>query len=844
MNHKSSTKEVFQDKRAFYENEISKIEEKYEKQWLPNLKIRKEKLEKWKNLLDTLSWLIDKRSKKADEIRSLINTWKDISSEIDNINDVNNKIKDTQGSLLLLEPSKWISTNITNILWENISSDIISKVLNTFNKELNKVNTEIEKKEEEKALLNQKYKQYISYIDKYLSNSKYDNSKYTTQILKSDLVYQYAKKKWMENILERIKERKLTYKEYENLLIEINPTYAYIVHMVDISQSETEKQKYYWILINFEKWTISEKDKIDIENKCNERLDYRNNWKQIFSSTEEEKDFTEEEKDFTEEEVSSTNEEEKKLEEFIKEIPHKIERNSKFTPEQKQKKVLNILWETEWENNLRLLAKALMKQWWKLVVDKHIKFSFLRKEQNNKKTELETWWYFTNKDDYENFKWKNDHNSKEALDLINSNHIDFIISHLEYFKNLNEEVLNKLSENINNHNKLLKNYNSFWIDINKFLMILLDNQLDWNKIKTLLPKRNDLNWDLACKLVYYDLEYLEELIEDWWFLKLNSKTASVIMKTSKDWKIFVMSHPYYFENLNLKKDDIENQIQNLIKNLEYKTAIDILKNNQWIDHQKFAVILAEKDITNKDGETGCEAIAYHINEIKWLNHNEIAKILINLQWSEFLCDYLENFKWLDKDIAETFIKQGLWEYVAKNIRSFKWKYHQFIANKIIESKKWKCAEEDDPWNWITKNINNFEWISHLEIAKKLIKVNQWTYITPEKFHWLDYEIFEYLLGKSSGNMRWRIAKNIKNFESRYHKTIANKLIEIGKWKFVAQFIRNFKWLDTKDKIKIANAVLDSEDHKYIEKYLDNFEFNKEIEDKIIEKMDITASSEK
>jgi hypothetical protein len=41
-----------------------------------------------------------------------------------------------------------------------------------------------------------------------------------------------------------------------------------------------------------------------------------------------------------------------------------------------------------------------------------------------------------------------------------------------------------------------------------------------------------------------------------------------------------MSHPYYFENLELKKNEIEELIQDLIKNLRYKTIIDILKNNQ------------------------------------------------------------------------------------------------------------------------------------------------------------------------------------------------------------------------------------------------------------------------
>lgn len=822
MEWKKNLRENFQDKKIFYENEISKVEKIYEGkiQWLSDLRIKKEKLERWKNLLDTLSCLVNKRFLKANEIHELINTWKDISPEVDNIKNINNEIKNIQNSLLFLKDfSEWIA----DILWENIPSDIISKNLNIINKELSKLNIEIDKKErleKEKNLLNQKYRQYISYINKYLDRSKNINSDYTDKLIEWDLVYQYAEKKWIIDILEKMKSRKLTYEEYENILIEINPIYAYITHIINISESNTEKEKYYRLLASIEKWTISEKDKSNLENKSNERLYHKNNWETTLSSTEKKEDLSNKE---------WINKEWNELEILIKKIPNKTDWNSNLTPKEKQEKISQILLETEGEDNLRLLAEALIKQGWKPIVDKHNKFSFLREELHNKKIELETWWSFTNENDYENFKLKNDHNSEEALHIIDSGNTSFIISHLKYFKNLNEEVLNKLAPDIKNHHQLLQNYNSFWIEINKFLSILLDNELNWDKIKTFLSKRNDLNWDLACKLAKFDLKYLKELIENWWFLKLDSKTASIIMETGENWKTFVMSQPYYFENLNLAKKTIEEQIEKLIKKSEYEAVIDILKNNQWIDHQKFAVMLAKNDRMNKYRETWFETIACHINKIEWLEHNEIANILVKkwMPWIMCLCNNLGNFKWLNEEIAEVFIKKGLWEQVINNIKSFEWEYHNNIIHKLIKKKLWK---------YITWNINNFKWINQLEIAKKLIETGQWLYVTPAKFHWLDYEVFEYLLENCTGNMRWNMAKNIRGFEWEYHKDIANKFIEIGKWKFVVQYLKRFKWLDNTYKINLANIVLDSGDYEYVEKYIENFEFNEETEKKILDRL--------
>ena len=279
----------------------------------------------------------------------------------------------------------------------------------------------------------------------------------------------------------------------------------------------------------------------------------------------------------------------------------------------------------------------------------------------------------------------------------------------------------------------------------------------------------------------------------------------------------------------MAKKAIEEQIEKLIKQSEYEAVIDILKNNQWIDHQKFAVMLAKNDRMNKYRETWFETIACHINKIEWLEHNEIANILVKkwMPWIMCLCNNLGNFKWLNEEIAEVFIKKGLWEQVINNIKSFEWEYHNNIIHKLIKKKLWK---------YITWNINNFKWINQLEIAKKLIETGQWLYVTPAKFHWLDYEVFEYLLENCTGNMRWNMAKNIRGFEWEYHKDIANKFIEIGKWKFVVQYLKRFKWLDNTYKINLANIVLDSEDYEYVEKYIKNFEFDEETEKKILDNL--------
>ena len=54
----------FKEKRKNYEEKLLKLS-KESGAGLTELNIKKEKLEKWKEILDTISWLFDKRTEKS-----------------------------------------------------------------------------------------------------------------------------------------------------------------------------------------------------------------------------------------------------------------------------------------------------------------------------------------------------------------------------------------------------------------------------------------------------------------------------------------------------------------------------------------------------------------------------------------------------------------------------------------------------------------------------------------------------------------------------------------------------------------------------------------------------------
>ena len=70
-----NTEESFKEKKKLYEEKLLNLGNE---SWLRNteLKVKKEKLEKWRDILNTLTWLIKERNEKANNITRLITSWK------------------------------------------------------------------------------------------------------------------------------------------------------------------------------------------------------------------------------------------------------------------------------------------------------------------------------------------------------------------------------------------------------------------------------------------------------------------------------------------------------------------------------------------------------------------------------------------------------------------------------------------------------------------------------------------------------------------------------------------------------------------------------------------------
>jgi hypothetical protein len=156
------------------------------------------------------------------------------------------------------------------------------------------------------------------------------------------------------------------------------------------------------------------------------------------------------------------------------------------------------------------------------------------------------------------------------------------------------------------------------------------------------------------------------------------------------------------------------------------------------------------------------------------------------QW-KYVVENLDKFKWLDKEIAIKLIEEWEWEDVADCISIFKW-LDKETANKLIESGQW----------WVVaRHPDNFEWLDK-RIADKLIREWYWEYVAkyPENF-WLERvkknkEQAENLMELGE---RSYLASHIDEFDSSYHKYIAERFIEAWRLLTLLRHIRKFKWLD-------------------------------------------------
>ena len=144
-----------------------------------------------------------------------------------------------------------------------------------------------------------------------------------------------------------------------------------------------------------------------------------------------------------------------------------------------------------------------------------------------------------------------------------------------------------------------------------------------------------------------------------------------------------------------------------------------------------------------------------IDPLPW--NKEKALRLINDGYVDLVAKNLNNYEWLDDEVAERLVEHGYWWVVVQLKQLFKWlKLDKKKADKMVENWEWslvvsyieefewvkldkRIAEriiKDWDWDFVGMYINRFEWLDR-EIADKLIKAGHRYYVDkyPEKF-WL------------------------------------------------------------------------------------------------------------
>ena len=704
-----------QQRKSFYENEIVRIDQESAKKngAVLEMKDKQEKLKKSKELLSQLFWLIWERSEKAKEIYSFINMWKNADSLMGEVKIINNNIKWIQQSLKSIQDiSESMAICLLDILRKDVTSTEIEKVTEKIDKELcriSKLLADTLSANEENKALKMRYLWYILYVDNFLNEMKLMDSMGFENIMEADLVYNYAKAKWLNDVVERMKLRKLLYEEYEGILIKINVVYAYLVHMINISNSESECGVYYDLLDGIENWKITKNEREILQEKANQWLFYKGeNVESVFDS------FV------------------KKSKETGEWLKYKIpDARDKKTSEmiEYMKQFVGTLEEKDINSNL---VSELNRKWRGDIAKRNEKFANFRKEIEVDKVRKETFWVFGSYDDYENFKVSYNHSTEEALHLLKQGRADFLVHHLRYFKELSNDVLDKLLDWNGKLwlQKIVENYRSFWVNLDVFVLEVLDRWFNPNLLFVVI--NNEIFWsEVAIKIINLgsDNENLKELFKNsvkkrrfWW---MNSDVALLIMnQRGEEWTKFVATHLGYFENLNF-------EVWDRLSRSDY----------YWLCSKYRAFF--SPDIENR---SDTQSVIKSIDEGFWW------KVINNI----------DKYVWLDyKVVIDKLFEKGLWWFLGKKIDKFSMQFHMYVADKLVDMGEW--------WN-LCKNIVKFKWLSDENIqtlAFSLIEKEQW----------------------------WALAARLKWFKWLNHKIIADQLIACWQWKYVAKYWNNFEWLD-------------------------------------------------
>ena len=144
---------------------------------------------------------------------------------------------------------------------------------------------------------------------------------------------------------------------------------------------------------------------------------------------------------------------------------------------------------------------------------------------------------------------------------------------------------------------------------------------------------------------------------------------------------------------------------------------------EWLNHKE----IAEKLINGPFWQW----VAENIDKFEWLNHKEVVEKLIERWYVDTVADNIDKFEWLNREeVVMKLIDEWCLYHVIKNMKKFDSSYHKKIAKKLIEK---------GHAFYVGENIDNFKWLDEEIAKKFIeVWYWKYVIRYPEKF-WLKKE---------------------------------------------------------------------------------------------------------
>ncbi len=174
----------------------------------------------------------------------------------------------------------------------------------------------------------------------------------------------------------------------------------------------------------------------------------------------------------------------------------------------------------------------------------------------------------------------------------------------------------------------------------------------------------------------------------------------------------------------------------------------------------------------------------------WYLNIDTAKFLIEKGMSWVVLDNLKKFEKLDRWIAEIVIQKRWYNHLVEYLQVFEWDIdYNNIALELMKQKKWESLSHNlSKFRWLTREIAE-TWIKDGSYRFSILH-------HLDSFEWLDNKILNELLSKSSrGDINENLfAESLKSL-NRLNKESANILIKFWMTDVLSHSIESFKWLD-------------------------------------------------